>query len=203
MRQILFRCLTVWIVSLMVTGAPAYAQSQPANVNPEIIMLGDSITYGGPWHALFPNAQILNRGVSGYTTHDLLREMQATTELRPSKVFLMIGINDLLRGALVEETFERYLAILNALQNSGIKVYIQATIECARAQCGVTVDKVRALNEKLRMIARTRGNTFIDLNPELASQTQGLLKKYTTDGLHLSVPAYRYWARQIESYIKS
>ena len=186
---------------MILATSASYAQRQPANATIDIMMLGDSITQAGPWNALFPNAKILNRGVSGYSTHDLLREIKTTIDFQPRKVFLMIGINDLLRGASVDETFDRYLTILNALQNADIKVYIQATVECARSQCGVTVDKVRALNDKLRLVANARGITLIDLNPGLTSQTQGLLGKYTTDGLHLSAEAYVYWAEKIKKLI--
>lgn len=200
-KQLCLRYLTICFVSLVVATSASYAQRQPANVDVDVVMLGDSITQGGPWNALFPNAKILNRGVSGYSTHDLLREIKSTIELQPRKVFLMIGINDLLRGASVDETYGRYLTILDALQNAGIKVYIQATVECVRSQCGMTVDKVRALNEKLKQVTTTRGLTWIDLNPGLTSQTHGLLEKYTTDGLHLSANAYVYWAEKIKHLI--
>lgn len=195
------RFLHAWIASLLLSASASYAQQQPANSNIDIVMLGDSITQAGSWNALFPNARIINRGVSGYSTHDLLREIKTTIGLQPRKVFLMIGINDLLRGASVEETFERYITILDALQKAGIKVYIQATIECMRAKCGATVDKVRALNQKLKQLASRRELTWIDLNPVLTSSTQGLLEKYTTDGLHLSTPAYLYWVTVINSHM--
>ncbi len=201
MKLLCRKCLTTWVVSFVLVVSSAYAQQQSSIGSADIVMLGDSITQAGPWNALFPKAHILNRGVSGYSTHDLLRELNMTIALQPRKVFLMIGINDLLRGASVGEIFDRYLMILDALQKAGIKVYLQATVECARAQCGDTVDKVRALNEKLKQIANTRGLTWIDLNPGLTSQTQGLLAQYTTDGLHLSMPAYRYWAEQLGNYV--
>ncbi len=195
------RCLTAWIGSLIMAASASYGQHQSENANIDIVMLGDSITQAGPWNSLFPNAQILNRGVSGYSTYDILREINTTVEIRPRKVFLMIGINDLLRGASVEETFDRYRIIVDTLQKAGIKVYMQATIECARAQCGAIVDQVRSLNEKLKRVAQMRGLTWIDLNSGLTSQTQGLLERYTTDGLHLTVPAYKYWAEQIGKHI--
>jgi len=54
----------------------------------------------------------------------------------------MIGINDLLRGSSVEETFDRYLQILNGLDKTGAKIYIQATLECSREQCGGTLSVI-------------------------------------------------------------
>ena len=164
-------------------------------------MLGDSITEAGPWQALFPKTRIVNRGVSGYTTYDLLREMKATVALRPAKVFLMIGINDLLRRATVEQTFKQYTLIVDELQKNKITVVMQATLECSRPQCGGAIESVRSLNQKLQAFAVARNIQWLDLNPGLTNDAQGLLPKYTWDGLHLSKAAYLYWAERLKSFI--
>jgi lysophospholipase L1-like esterase len=177
------------------------AQLRPELAPPEVMMLGDSITEAGPWQALFPKTRILNRGVSGYTTYDLLREMKATVALRPAKVFLMIGINDLLRRATVEQTFKQYTLIVDELQKNKITVVMQATLECSRPQCGIAVDSVRSLNQKLQAFALARNIQWLDLNPGLTNDEQGLLPKYTWDGLHLSKPAYLYWAERLKGFI--
>ena len=179
-----------------------YAQRQPESTSPAVMMLGDSITEAGPWQALFPKTRILNRGVSGYTTNDLLRELKATIALRPGKIFLMIGINDLLRRATVEQTFTQYALIIEELQKNKITVVMQATLECSRPQCGNTVDTVRSLNQKLLGLAQAKHIAWLDLNPGLTSTDQGLLPQYTWDGLHLSKPAYLYWAEQLKSFIQ-
>ena len=197
-RNYLISCLGM----LLMTACPSIAQLKAERPNLVVVMLGDSITHAGPWKSLFPNTQIINRGISGYSTHDLLREMSSTIALGPGKIFLMIGINDLLRGASVEETFNRYILILNALEKSGAKVFVEATLECAREQCGATVDAVRALNQRLKNTAQERALTFIDLNPGLTDQTRGLLKLYTTDGLHLTTLAYTYWAKAIANMVR-
>jgi len=196
-RSYLISCLGM----LLMTACPSSAQPRAEHLNPVVVMLGDSITQAGPWKSLFPKTQIINRGISGYSTHDLLREMPSTIALRPEKIFLMIGINDLLRGASVDEIFNRYILILNALEKSGAKIFVEATLECAREQCGATVDAVRALNQRLKNSAQERSLTFIDLNPGLTDQTQGLLKLYTTDGLHLTTLAYTYWAKAIGNLV--
>jgi lysophospholipase L1-like esterase len=180
----------------------ACAQLRPELAPPEVMMLGDSITEAGPWQALFPKTRMVNRGVSGYTTYDLLREMKATVALRPAKVFLMIGINDLLRRATVEQTFKQYTLIVDALQKNKITVVMQATLECSRPQCGSAVEAVRSLNQKLQAFAVARNIQWLDLNPGLANDEQGLLPKYTWDGLHLSKPAYLYWAERLKGFIQ-
>ena len=198
-----YACLfSVCLLGLSSMTQPVFAQLRPELAPPEVMMLGDSITEAGPWRALFPKTRILNRGVSGYTTYDLLREMKAIVALRPAKVFLMIGINDLLKRATVEQTFKQYTLIVDELQKNKITVVMQATLECSRPQCGSAVEAVRSLNQKLQAFALARNIQWLDLNPGLANDQQGLLPKYTIDGLHLSKLAYLYWAERLRSFIQ-
>ena len=197
-----YACLfSIFLLSVMGVSGQACAQLKP-NVVPKIMMLGDSITAWGDWHLLFPPGRIINRGVAGYTTLNVLSEIDATVALRPSSVFLMIGINDLLRGASVEQTFKQYTLIVDELQKNKITVVMQATLVCSRAQCGNTVEVVRSLNQKLQAFALARNIQWLDLNSGLANDEQGLLPKYTWDGLHLSKPAYLYWAERLKSFIQ-
>ena len=185
----------------MGVSSQACAQLKPSSTQ-KIVMLGDSITAWGNWHLFFPPSRVINKGVAGYTTQNILSEINATIILRPNSIFLMIGINDLLRGVSVEQTFKQYTLIVDALQKNKITVLMQATLECSRPQCGSTVDDVRALNQKLQAFAVARNIQWLDLNPGLTNDVQGLLPKYTWDGLHLSKPAYLYWAERLKSFIQ-
>jgi len=196
-----YACLfSVFLLSAMGLSSQACAQLKPG-FTPKIVMLGDSITAWGDWHLLFPPGRVINKGVAGYTTYNILSEIHTTIALRPNSVFLMIGINDLLRGATVEQTFKQYTSIVDELQKNKITVVMQATVECSRPQCGSTVEAVRSLNQKLQAFALARNIQWLDLNPGLTSDAQGLLPKYTWDGLHLSKAAYLYWAERLKGLI--
>ncbi len=201
LAKLFYACLfSFFLLSVMGVSSQACAQLKPSSTQ-KIVMLGDSITAWGNWHLFFPPSRVINKGVAGYTTQNILSEINATIILRPNSIFLMIGINDLLRGVSVEQTFKQYTLIVDALQKNKITVLMQATLECSRPQCGSTVDDVRALNQKLQAFAVTRNIQWLDLNPGLTNDAQGLLPKYTWDGLHLSKPAYLYWAERLKSFI--
>ena len=195
------------LASCMLLGSSALSQplsiKEPANSKATIVMLGDSITQAGTWATLLNEHRVINRGVAGYTTGDLLREVNETIALKPTKIFLMIGINDLLRGASVEQTFKTYASLVTQLRASGAQLYLQSTLECARAECGKTVESVQELNRKLRALASSMDLIYIDLNVGLTKAPQGLLPQYTWDGLHLSKSAYNYWAAHIKPYLQS
>lgn len=64
----------------------------------DIIFLGNSITNGGEWAELLGNPHAKNRGISGDTTQGVLDRLSTITKGKPSKIFLLIGTNDLSRG---------------------------------------------------------------------------------------------------------
>jgi lysophospholipase L1-like esterase len=57
--------------------------------------LGDSITNGGRWNQLFPDVRTANFGVDGDCSRHVLARLQPVIALKPARVFLMIGTNDL------------------------------------------------------------------------------------------------------------
>ncbi|MCH5236598.1 MAG: exo-alpha-sialidase [Muribaculaceae bacterium] len=62
----------------------------------DIVFIGNSITNMMNWNEVFGNREnIRNRGTSGCFTHDILRNLPSMVAGNPSKVFLMIGTNDL------------------------------------------------------------------------------------------------------------
>lgn len=66
-------------------------------INP-IVFLGDSITEKIDWRELFSYPNIVNRGIGSDTITGVNNRIDSIVKLRPSKVFLMIGINDISLG---------------------------------------------------------------------------------------------------------
>jgi len=195
--------LAAWIAAFLVTLMnAAVAQPVAPDSKIDVVLLGDSITWAGKWESRFPKVRLVNRGIPGYKTANVLNEMDATIALRPKKAFLMIGINDLLDLAPVDQVFDATIAIVRRLQAAGIPVVMLATLECSRKSCVEAVDWVRELDRKLEAFARAQDIPYIDLNPKITDKDSGLLPAYTWDGLHLSEPAYVIWADAIRPYLR-
>lgn len=180
----------------------AMAQSVAPDRQVDAVLLGDSITWAGKWESRFPEVRLVNRGIPGYKTTNVLNEMDATIALHPKKAFLMIGINDLLSLAPVDQVYDATVAILRRLQAAKIPVVMLATLECSRKSCVQAVDWVRELDHKLAAFAQAQKIPYIDLNPKITDPDSGLLPDYTWDGLHLSEPAYVIWADAIRPYLR-
>ena len=168
----------------------------------DVVMIGDSITREALWNEVFPDVRIANRGVGRDKADDILKRLDSIFAVEPKKAFLMVGINDIYSGYDVGEIVENYNNVIMRLQNRGIVVYIQSTLECSKSTCGKRLSKVRELNEELRKYASTNNVEYIDINNGLSSETDGLLPEYTYDGIHLNGKGYLVWSRAIRPYIE-
>ena len=119
------------------------------------------------------------------------------------KIWDTLGINDIYGGLSINIIFKNYINIINLLQNQNIIVYIQSTLECSRYYCGDNIEKVRALNNKLKVYADEQKITYININDALTSEKDGLISDYTNDGTHLLDKGYLIWSKTIKPYINS
>ncbi len=91
-----------------------------------VVFLGDSITEG--WHSLpqaFPDLKVANRGISGDTTRGVWYRLQDdVVALHPRAVVLLIGTNDIGRGATPDQVVSNVRGILADLRKADIPVVL-------------------------------------------------------------------------------
>ena len=162
------------------------------------MMLGDSITDEGLWDELLNNDKVQNRGISGDTTNGVLDRLNSIS-LNIQQVFIMIGINDIMRGKEVDEVYSNYLKIIKFFQDRNIKVYIQSTLFIGERRAENFNIQVEDLDKRLEKYASENNITFINLNPIFAPN-KILKKEFTFDDLHLNGTAYKLWAQEIKKY---
>lgn len=171
------------------------------------VFLGDSLTDRGEWAEMFGYQPIQNRGIGGDTTEGVLRRAPALAVQKPSRVFLLIGINDLGKGEGVPAIAERYAAILEVLRAAApaAKLYCQSVFPVRQelAPPAMTNAKIRALNEAIARVAAERSCTYIDLFSVLADEDGALAPQYTIDGLHLTGEGYAAWVRAIAPWMNA
>jgi len=174
------------------TGQPSATAAARLPGATRVTFLGDSITAAGDWQRRFPDVAITNAGHPGDTTLDLLARLGPVRESRPQLVLLMVGINDLQRGARERAVAERISLIRQQLANQGrVRVIQQSTLSCEASRCGAAmVARVRRLNRLLR--AGVAAEDFLDVDAVLSDAT-GLRPAYSLDGLHLTPAAYNRW----------
>ena len=162
------------------------------------MMLGDSITDEGLWDELLNSDKVQNRGISGDTTSGVLDRLNSISS-NIQQVFIMIGVNDIMRGKEVDEIYANYLKIIKTFKDKNIKVYIQSTLYIGETRKANFNPKIEELNKRLEKYAKENKIVFINLNPIFAPQ-KVLKKEFTFDDLHLNGIAYKLWAQHIRKY---
>ena len=159
---------------------------------PPVVLLGDSITLDGDWAALLPGVPVRNAGVGGDTTASALDRVGAAVTGRPSRVFVLIGTNDVGAGEPEEAVLTRYERLLSRVAAAApdADVVVQSVLP-REAAYGPALLR---LNAGLRELTERRGLAYLDLWPAFLGEDSGIRPELTDDGLHLSAPGYRLWA---------
>ncbi|MBT4484315.1 MAG: sialate O-acetylesterase [Candidatus Latescibacteria bacterium] len=170
----------------------------------EICFLGDSITDGCEWAELTGNPGCTNRGIGGDTAWGLMKRIDEVTSGKPSKVFLMIGTNDLAREKTVAEVRDKIAEIIDTIkkQSPGTVLYLQSVLPVIDSMTGNYQNKnINPLNIELKKLAEVRNVTWIDLASHFKDDSGQFKKEFTEDGLHLNGSAYKLWYSLIKRYM--
>lgn len=176
----------------------------------DIILLGNSITNGCEWAELLGNSNIKNRGISGDTTDGVLDRLSVVTKGRPSKIFLLIGTNDLSRSLSTDSIASNIEQIVQRIKSESPKtrLYLQSVLPVTPkynmfAGHMARKDDIPVLNSKIKDIALRYNITYIDVYAALVDpNTNELNAIYTNDGLHMLGRGYQKWAEILKPYIK-
>ncbi len=165
-----------------------------------IIFLGDSITDIGEWSELFGNNTIKNRGISTDNTFGVLARLDETIASKPSKVFLMIGINDLAKktpDAIILKNIQRIADQIKQLSPNTTLIIqsILPTNNSFTEFAGYQHKDAHIiwLNNQLSLFCINRHLIFVDLYTLFKDKNGKLNKRYTYDGLHLNGEGYQLW----------
>ena len=160
-----------------------------------IVFFGDSITSGYKIEEFYPKNNVINSGTSGDTTENLLERMEDVYKYNPSKVFILIGINDLNRGKSIDEILDNIQRIVNNIKTNReyTNIYIESVYPINR---NVFEDKDYSFNNDIS------NDTIKELNDRLQ---QNYIRVEITNTVREKIieEAYdpRYGARPIKRYI--
>lgn len=170
-----------------------------------VMMVGNSITEGGNWKRLLADTTVVNRGVSGDITFGLLQRVDDIIERKPSKLFLLIGINDLSKKIPEEVVLQNILTFVRQVQgrSGSSQIFVQSLLPVNPSfknfPAGYNVgEAINTINQQLQKIAARFNFTFVDLHAAFIDKDGYLQAQYSNDGLHLNEIGYQRWVKVLK-----
>lgn len=167
-----------------------------------VLFLGDSITEWALWEGLFPHMATANRGISGDAVCHVLERLDSAID-DPLVISLMIGTNDLHGNghsrepaAIAEQTGQ----LLDELRRRAPDAPILLNSVLPRSTH--FAQRIRDLNRRYEQLAETRGITYIDLWPTMATAHGALRTECTPDGIHLTGAGYAAWVEILRPHLE-
>jgi len=169
-------------------------------VTGKIMFLGNSITEMGDWKKVTGDTTVINRGIGGDITFGVLKRLKDVTDRKPSKLFILLGINDIGKDIPDAVIADNYLKIVKEVHTKcpGTKIYVQSVLALNPTlphfpQHYDKEEHVLSVNKLLQANAKVRNYTFVDIFHLFLDADQRLESRYTFEGLHLKPEAYVIW----------
>lgn len=176
----------------------------------DFVFLGNSITAGTDWAKLLDLPKAKNRGISGDITFGVLERLDQVIAGKPSKVFVLIGINDISRNIPDSVILNNYKQIVSRIRNGSrrTKIYfytllpVNSSFSKFKNHYGKD-EHILWLNAEIRKLTAKKV-TIIDLYPHFLDAEHHLKAELTHDGLHLKPEGYQVWSEVLKNggYLK-
>ncbi|MEE0014500.1 MAG: GDSL-type esterase/lipase family protein [Bacilli bacterium] len=184
-------------------------------VDNNYLFLGDSITEQYDLKEYYEDYPVVNSGVSGDFTSSIVENMKKRVyDYNPSKVFLLIGINDLRKGNDVSEIVSNTKEIIELIKENRpySEIYLESIYPINKTDDDKISDSVKNIkfdnekiievNDLLKDLAKDEKITYVDLYNKLIDDDGNLNISYTKDGLHISSEGYECITKELMKYIK-
>lgn len=181
-----------------------------------IVFLGDSITDFYDIRRFFNDKSLINSGFSGYRTTDIINYVDNMVyQFNPSKVFLLIGVNDTLPkfSMTSDDIAENIKKIIESIKQNttNCKIYVESIypinntdnekIEKSMVD-NRSNTKIKEINKKIEEYTKDNDITYIDLYSKLEDEEGNLKLEYTKEGLHISEEGYKVITEELKKYMK-
>lgn len=179
-------------------------------IDDNYLFLGDSITDYYDLNKYYEGMNVVNSGISGNTTGDILADMNNRVyKYNPSKVFLLIGTNDIQRKISEDEIISNIEEIIEKIKDnrSYAKIYLQSIYPVDEEKDGAQDrenSKIKSVNKKLEDYCKDNDVTYIDLFSKLIDNESSDVKideDYSDDGLHLTSEGYEVVTEELKKYM--
>ena len=181
-----------------------------------VVFFGDSITDICKLSQYYPGINAVNRGISGNTTIDLLNRFDLSVkDANPSRIILLIGINDMMNvGRSPEETAENYDRLLFKIRQNcpDVPVVCESVYPGYDAEPNEhnnnrvfplkdKAEDIVRLNEYIKKLSEKYGCTYADVHSHLKMEDNTMNPAYSYDGCHPNAEGFAVVSKVMRPYV--
>lgn len=189
------------------------------------VKYGQTVFTGSSLMEMFPINKLLeehndsmivyNRGIGGFVSRELLEVIDVCAiDLKPSKIFINIGTNDLSDSSIpISELMENYDKIISEIEARlpetiiYLMAYYPVNYEAADENMKEYLkirnnEKICIANVEVKKLATKHSQRYININKNLMDEQGRLKAEYTIEGLHINEDGYRAIYDDIIAYVK-
>ena len=163
----------------------------------DIVFVGNSITDFGLWPEFFDNVKVLNRGIQGLVSQEVVDNIALYASGHPSKIFLMIGINDYQNTSVVAPNIKKIIQTIKR-ESPTTTIYVQSVLPCNLNPRQTTP---ATLNPDIQQVCQEEGVEYIDIYSQMKNTDGSMPSGYTYDSLHPNAEGYRFWCKIIQDKV--
>lgn len=174
-------------------------------IDDNYVFIGDQITMEYDLEKYFNNMHVVNSSGKDYDTDYIIKNFNDLIyKYNPSKIFLLIGINDIKNGVSDDKIVDNIKTIVEKIKDSRpySMIYLESIYPVIDID-GISGETIRKLNDKLETLCEEEDITYIDIYSNLVDKNGNLMSKYSVDGLHISDSGYEKITSILEKYIKN
>ena len=176
-----------------------------------IVFMGNSITIGwlNTHPEFFEGKPYINRGISGQTTPQMLVRFRAdVTNIEATAVVILAGTNDIAGNTgptTLEQIADNIKSMTEIARANGVKVILCSVLPAYDYpwRPGLKPNiKIPQLNTLIKKYAEENEVFYLDYFSALNNGQNGIDKKYSYDGVHLTLEGYEILEPLLEKALK-
>lgn len=211
LTSIILLVVTIYSINYAIDLSKDYKnfKHQYINEKQNYVFLGDSITNYYDLDEYYDYKYIVNSGIGGDQTTDILKQMKERVyDYNPTKVILLIGINDMASGRSNEKILRNIESIVLKIKKNRpyAKIYVESVYPLSKKPDShpyreIGNKKIQSLNKNIKDMCIKHNLTYINVYDSLTDEKGYLKDKYTEDGLHLNGLGYHKVTKVLNKYV--
>lgn len=172
------------------------------------VFLGDAITSGIEYYGNLSSEQVIAE--ANITSDKALSLVDQVAAKNPSRLFIMLGVNELNYPRTASVIANNYKTLLDELKSklpASTQIYIVSVLPITKSyesKTNVRIEKnnLDELNEKLKAMVETDNISYVDISSAFKDGSGYLNETVTSNGLNLNSAYYGFMLNTIAEMLK-